>query len=171
MKENQHTEYKSGFNDSVIETLVAFANGKGGKVLIGLDDKGRPIKNFSIGDESIQQWVNEVKNKTLPSLIPDSEIIVLGGKKIVEFSIKEFPVKPVSFKGRYYKRVKNSNHQLSLTEISDLHLKTFNSSWDNYSTNYYTIGQISLNKVIAFIEHSNKLRELEIADDPIDGFK
>lgn len=66
------------------------------------------------------------------------------GAKVVELSVKEFPIKPVSFKGRYYKRVKNSNHQLSLTEISDLHLKTYNSSWDNYITNDYTLDDISL---------------------------
>ena len=33
-KENQHIEFKSGFNDEVIETLSAFANTKGGRVLV-----------------------------------------------------------------------------------------------------------------------------------------
>ena len=101
-----------------------------------MEDDGNPAKNFSFGEESIQQWVNEIKNKTQPAIIPDTEIVRVHGKKIVEFSMKEFPIKPVSFKGRYFKRVKNSNHQLSLTEISDLHLKTFNTSWDSGRFNH-----------------------------------
>ena len=43
LKENQHIEFKSGFNDEVIETLSAFANTKGGKVLIGVRNDGVPV--------------------------------------------------------------------------------------------------------------------------------
>jgi ATP-dependent DNA helicase RecG len=39
-KETQHIEFKPNFNEDVIETLVAFANAKGGKVLVGVNDKG-----------------------------------------------------------------------------------------------------------------------------------
>jgi len=167
LKENLYTEFKSSFNDAVIESLVAFANTGGGKVLIGVNNEGMPLKNFITGDESVQQWVNEIKNKTQPSIIPDSRYVDWNESKVLEFSVKEFPIKPVSFKGRYFKRVKNSNHQLSLTEISNLHLKTFNSSWDNYVTNDYSLEDISLDKVNQFIEVSNKLRGIKIGDDPL----
>ena len=101
LKENVHTEFKSSFNDTVIETLVAFANTNGGKVLIGVDNEGVLLKNFMIGDETLQQWLNEIKNKTQPALIPDSAYIKRAGGKVVELFVKEFPIKPVSFKGRY----------------------------------------------------------------------
>jgi len=60
-KETQHTEFKPNFNEDVIETLVAFANAKGGQVLVGVDDTGNPLKNFTIGKESVQKWINEIK--------------------------------------------------------------------------------------------------------------
>ena len=63
MKENAYTEFKSSFNDTVIETLVAFANTNGGKVLVGVDNEGMPLKNYMIGDETVQQWINQIKNK------------------------------------------------------------------------------------------------------------
>ena len=126
MSENSNTEYKSSFSDAVIETLVAFANTKGGQIFIGLNADGEPVKNFVVREETVQQWLNEIKHKTQPSAIPDSELIEVEGKEIIALSIKEFPVKPVSFRGRYFKRVQNSNHQLNLSEISDMHLKTFN---------------------------------------------
>ena len=43
LKENQHIEFKPKFNEDVIETLVAFANAKGGKVYVGVEDKNRGI--------------------------------------------------------------------------------------------------------------------------------
>lgn len=122
--ENQNIEFKSGFNDSVIETLTAFANTKGGKVYIGVNDKGNPIKNFATGKESTQNWLNEIKNKTQPSIIPDVESVVMEGKEINCLSVHEFPVKPVAFRGRYYKRVKNANHQLSAIEIANLSMQS-----------------------------------------------
>ena len=38
--EGQITEFKTSFQKEVIETIVAFANAKGGKVFIGINDKG-----------------------------------------------------------------------------------------------------------------------------------
>ncbi len=166
-KESLNTEFKSSFNDAVIETLVAFANTNGGKVLIGVNNEGMPLRNFMMGDETVQQWVNEMKNKTQPSLIPDAEVIQYKGANVIALSVNEFPIKPVSFKGRYFKRVGNSNHLLNLTEIADLHLKTFNNSWDNYITNDYILDDISLDKVNLFKENSNKFREIKIEDDPL----
>ncbi|MFT4093860.1 MAG: ATP-binding protein [Niabella sp.] len=82
LKENAHTEFKSSFGDAAIETLSAFANAGGGNVYIGVNDKGRPVKGFSMGEETFQKWINEVKVKTQPSIIPDVEVVVIEGIKV-----------------------------------------------------------------------------------------
>ena len=43
--ENQITEFKTTFQKEVIESVVAFANAKGGKVFIGVSDNGEIILN------------------------------------------------------------------------------------------------------------------------------
>ncbi|MDR2562431.1 MAG: putative DNA binding domain-containing protein, partial [Prevotellaceae bacterium] len=151
--ETQHIEFKSAFNENVIETLVAFANAKGGKVLVGVDDTGQPVKNFAIGKESIQNWINEIKTKTQPSIIPDAEIVEYEGAEIVEFSIQEYPIKPVACRGKYFKRIKNSNHLLSVTEVVNLHLQSINSSWDAYPDPIHSLDEISFDKVQQSIEN------------------
>ena len=93
--EGLHTEFKTSFNEDVIETLVAFANAKGGTVYVGVADNGEP-KGITIGKETIQNWINEIKNKTQPSIIPDIEAINYKGVDIIEVKSQEFPVKPVS---------------------------------------------------------------------------
>ncbi len=65
-------------------------------------------------------WANEIKNKTMPSLIPDINERKIDNKTVVEIKIGEYPVKPVAFKGRYFKRVFNSNQQLDVHEIADI---------------------------------------------------
>jgi ATP-dependent DNA helicase RecG len=49
---------------------------------------------------------------------------------IVIFPIQEYPVKPVSFKGKYFKRIKNTNNQLLVSEVVNMHLQSLNTSWD-----------------------------------------
>lgn len=79
LREDQHIEFKSSFTDAVIESLTAFANSRGGRVFVGVDDNGKPVKGFTLGNESLQKWVNEIKNKTQPSIIPDAEAIDFEG--------------------------------------------------------------------------------------------
>ena len=60
----------------------------------------------------------------------------------------EFPIKPVSFKNRYYLRRNNSNHQMSLGEVSDMFLKTKRSSWDFYMYEDVTLNDLDEGKIL-----------------------
>ena len=171
MKENQHIEYKSNFNDSVIETLVAFANSKGGKVLIGVNDNGSPNVNFSYGKETFQKWINDIKLKTQPSIIPDLEVVDYKKNKIVELTIQEFPIKPISFKGRYYKRIKNSNHQLSVIEIADLSMQSLQVSWDSYPSPNASIKDIDFKKAEKFIQKVNNIGSFNLEGTTIENLE
>ncbi|MDR2621522.1 MAG: putative DNA binding domain-containing protein, partial [Dysgonamonadaceae bacterium] len=167
-KENQHIEFKSSFNDEVIETLSAFANTNGGKVLVGVKNDGTPIKNFVVGTESFQEWINQIKSKTQPSIIPDVNLIDYEGSEVVEFYVPEFPVKPVACRGRYFKRVKNSNHQLSPIEISNLSLQSLQVSWDSYQAADATWNDIDIDKVKKFIEKVNSTGRFYLSGVPED---
>lgn len=163
--ENQYVEFKQSFNTAVIETLVAFANSKGGTVYVGVEDNGE-VKGISFGKETVAQIVNEIKFKTIPALIPDVEVVEFSGQFVLLLSVQEYPVKPVSTQGRYYKRVGNSNHQLSIAEVVDMHLFSMNSSWDFYLDASHTLDDISLEKVSDTIEKM-KLTGKAVDDDPL----
>ena len=153
--ESEKIEFKTSFNEGVIETLVAFSNAKGGIVYVGITDKSE-VTGIQIGKETVQNWINEVKNKIAPQIIPDAEIININNKTVVSLFAMEYPIKPVSTRGRYYKRVGNSNHLLSVAEVSNMHLQTVNSSWDYYPRPGKSVKDISLvkvQKVIDIIRH------------------
>jgi ATP-dependent DNA helicase RecG len=80
--EDLYNEFKSTFNISIIETLVEFANSKEGTAYIGVNDKG-VIKGVMFAQESVQQWVNDIKSKIDPSLVPYSKIPLVENKEVV----------------------------------------------------------------------------------------
>jgi ATP-dependent DNA helicase RecG len=131
--ESLYTEFKTSFSDEVIISLVAFCNAKGGTVYVGVADNGE-VKGVVLGKETLADWLNEIKNKTLPAIIPNADVIQFNNKSIVTFSVAEYPVKPVAMKGRFYQRRSNANHSLSAVEIADLSLQSRQVSWDSYPT-------------------------------------
>ena len=159
-------EFKRNFDKDAIEAITAFANTKGGILLVGVEDNGK-ISGTTTTQETIRNWLNQVKLSTTPSIIPDMEVVEVGNKKVVFVKVTEYPIKPAAFRGKYIKRVKNSNHQMDISEVTDLHLKTFNTSWDYYIDSHHSVEDISLNKVREFIELSNKYKDTKITDDPV----
>lgn len=163
--ENQKVEFKTSFGAEAIETLVAFANTLGGMVCIGVSDQG-DIKGVAVSPESLQTWINEIKSKTSPLLIPEAEVVEIESKKVAVLSIQEHPVKPVAVRGKYFKRVANSNHLLSTSEVVNMHLQSFNTSWDYHINPQLRIEDISLEKVQAAIDSMN-LRQIRVTEDPL----
>ena len=166
MSEDKYTEFKQSFNDDVIITLVAFANTKGGRVYVGMKDDGN-VCGVSLGKESLQNWLNDIKLKTEPSIIPDVDVTEIDGKTVVVLSVQEYPVKPISMRGRYYSRQMNSNHLMTAFEISNSILQTKNSSWDFYVDNQHTIKDVDFDKVEYCISKMQR-RGMNISDAPLE---
>jgi ATP-dependent DNA helicase RecG len=165
INESETVEFQHSFQAEVIETLVAFSNAKGGCVYIGVQDDGT-IKGVEISQETVVQWINEVKTKTSPTLIPDGEVLDVNGKIVVMLKLQEYPIKPVSFRGKYYKRVKNSNHLLSTTEVVNMHLQTFNTSWDAYPDLQHSLEDLSFEKIQDAIDKKKSFQKF-LQDDPL----
>lgn len=153
--ENDQVEFKQAFNRQTIETVVAFANTKGGKIFIGVSDK-KEIIGISISDESIQNWQNEIKSKIEPSILPDIETFLIENKNVVLISVSEYPVKPISMQGRFLIRKNNSNHLLSAAEIKDEYLKSIQTSWDSYPYADAKFSDLEEQKIQRFIERVNQ---------------
>jgi len=168
--ESQTLEFKAGFSNEAVETIAAFSNAGGGTVLLGVSDNGQII-GLTLTAETLQQWVNEVKTKTAPSVLPDAEIVMLDGKAVAALRVKEYPIKPVAVKGRYYRRAGNANHLMRPDEVAQAHYKTFNSSWDYTTDPEHTLADISLAKVKKFINWVNRGRKVKIKDSPLKVLK
>ena len=110
--ENATTEFKENFDQEVIETAAAFANTHGGTILIGVSD-GREISGITIGKETLRDVSNRIAQATEPRVIIEVESVDVEEKSVLVVHIAESSIKPVSVRGRCYKRVGNSNRVMS----------------------------------------------------------
>ncbi len=130
--ENDHVEFKRSLAEEkeIIETISAFLNHKGGLIIVGYDEKKRDVVDVNTGAETIQRFVNKVKLVTNPQVLVDIYETEYKRKNLLIISVIDYPIKPVSVYGKFYRRRLNSNHLMTPIEISNLHLISLNSSWD-----------------------------------------
>jgi len=102
--ESDIVEFKENFNKETIESIGAFANTKGGIIIIGVSDEGKII-GIQFAKETLKTWVNQVSQSTDPRIIPEIEQKKVDGKIVALIKIEEFPLKPVSVRGRCFKEI------------------------------------------------------------------
>lgn len=120
--ESVTVNFKTSFDCETVETVVAFANTHGGTILVGIANNGS-VTGTTVGKETLNDWLGQIKSSTSPMVIPDIESFSMSGKTVVAIKVGEYPVKPVKTKGRYFKRIASSNHQLSLSELNNLYMQ------------------------------------------------
>ena len=130
--ESATVEFKKSFGKTAIEAIAAFANSDGGFLCIGIEDNG-VIRGVTATEDDIKDWINQLKMATTPSLFPQHNICTIAGRRIVLFTVQEYPLKPVACRGRYFKRSGASNHQMTSDEIVELKLQSTNASFDSFT--------------------------------------
>jgi len=166
--ESANIEFKEKFDKETIETASAFANTKGGLIFIGITDDGK-LKGFNIGRDTIKNMANKISQSTDPRVIPEIEKSEIEGKDVVIIRIKEFPIKPVSVKGRCFRRVGTSNRMMTPQEIGQMHFNSTDMSWDKLPARDAVIEDIDLQKVKRYIEKANETgrRKIEGNENPL----
>ncbi len=162
--ENTTTEFKENFDQEVIETTVAFANTHGGVILIGVSDKGE-IRGITIGKETLSDVSNRIAQATEPRVIVEVESVAVEGQSVLLVHIAETSIKPISVRGRCYKRVGNSNRVMSPQEIAQMHLDAMGQSWDQLSVTRAGIDDIADKKVEWYLTHRETIRNVAKPQD------
>jgi ATP-dependent DNA helicase RecG len=161
-------EFKENFDRKTIETAVAFANTKGGIILIGISDRAE-VKGVQVGRETLKEWANQISQGTEPRIIPEIELSEINGKSVVIIKIKEFPIKPISTKGRYFRRIENSNRLMTMQEIAQMHFHSVGMSWDKLPARDATIEDVDFEKVKRYIKKANETgrRKIQADENPL----
>ncbi len=151
--ESETVEFKQGFSREAIETAVAFANTKGGTILVGVKDNGEMV-GVTIGNETLIDWRNQISQSTEPAIYPEIDEIEIRGKTIIQIIIKEYPLKPISYRGRCFRRVRNSNYQMTPSEIAEMHLQSTGNSWDALPARDTALVDLDPDKIDEFMKQS-----------------
>ncbi|MEM2281952.1 MAG: putative DNA binding domain-containing protein [Candidatus Hadarchaeales archaeon] len=124
--ENTTLEFKESFAEEkeILETVCAFSNSAGGKIVVGVDDRGK-VKGVALGKNTLQNFLNKVKSSMEPAILPQVEQINIGGKKLVILQVSEGIDKPYFLKGVAFKRVGKSNQRIPRDELEKMILKKY----------------------------------------------
>ena len=101
MTESQNIEYKSFWRDEYLKWICGFANAKGGKLLIGVDDHGQVV-----GIENYRRLLEEIPNKAVQhlGLAIETNLFSKENKHYIEIIVPKNNL-PVSYHGVFYYRV------------------------------------------------------------------
>lgn len=155
--ESETLEFKRSLSDfdSILATISAFANTRGGRILIGVDDDGKVVGVY-IGKGTLEELVNKISQNTQPKIYPEIKVSKINGKQIIEIIVTERSDKPVFAKGIAYKRVGKSNVKMDRDEIINLLRKTYEVSYEDAEA--APLEAIDAKKVETFIASSTALR-------------
>lgn len=166
--ESETLEFKPSFNQDVIETAVALANTRGGRILIGVSNTGKPL-GTSFAKEALRDAVTRISNATEPSVIPDTEKVSLDGGDVLVLTIPEYPLKPVAVRGRCFKRSGSTTRQMTPAEIAEVHLQCTGQSPDALLVDGKTVADLDLELVRLYMTRAKNSgrRSVSENDDPL----
>lgn len=162
--ESDSLEFKEGFDKEALETVSAFANTRGGELLVGVSDRGEP-NGVRLGKGTVEDWINRISQSSDPRVIPETETAQVDGKTVVVVRIKEQPLKPVAMKGKCFRRVGKSNRLMTSREIADMHCQSTDTSWDKLPARDAGLEDLDQDKVKRFIARANETGRKKIPGD------
>jgi ATP-dependent DNA helicase RecG len=122
--ESEIIEFKKSTGEwkEIIETISAFSNTEGGKIIIGLSKTGK-LLGVDIGKDTIERLTNQISQNTDPKIHPRITVKKIDKKSIILIEVKESSDHLVLAFGRPYKRVGKSTVKMSKDEYEKLILE------------------------------------------------
>ena len=155
-KETEAVEFKKSLAErsEILECVSAFANTKGGRIYIGVEPSGKII-GVEIGNNTIENLANEIKQNTDPKVFPSIEVLKVKSKDIISLFVPEYPSKPVWAKDKVFIRVGRTNQKASADIIGHFIKDQHAIKWDKTLFSKASIKDISQNKIKLFIEKAS----------------
>lgn len=150
LSENQTTEFKAIWKDEYLKNICAFANSQGGKLYIGLNDKGT-----AIGVKHSAKLLEDIPNKTV-QLLGVTVNLNSENKNSKEYIVINVPQSsvPISYHGRYYIRSGATVQELKANELQSFILGKLGKTYDELPAEYATMDDINPETVQIFVKKS-----------------
>lgn len=130
MSERHNIEYKISWRDEYLKWICGFANAKGGKIFIGIDDRG-----YIKGIDNYKRLMDDIPNKSINylGLVVDVNLHEDNNAYYIEIDVPVSSV-PISYHGAYYYRSGSTKQELKGSSLQEFLLKKIGKSWDDLST-------------------------------------
>ena len=138
--ESKNVEFKENLPEKSIKymkSVVAFANGIGGKIIFGVVDKNREVVGFDKEEvfKIMDTIANAVSDSCEPAIIPDVTLQTIDGKTVIVVEISEgrqrpYYIKSLGREGGVYVRVAGTTRLADEYMIKELMFEGSNRYFD-----------------------------------------
>ena len=155
--EGEVLKFKRQWTDRALEDLAAFANTKGGTLLVGIREDGE-IVGSAADDREIQRIANLIASRL--GITPTIRVAEMEGLPVLEIRVE--PVRGlVSYGGRYLRRVGSTNRDFAQDELARHLLERSGRSWDGLPSDW-TLDDVDPEALVHFARLSQpKLPHLD----------
>jgi ATP-dependent DNA helicase RecG len=159
-KENHAVEWKESWRDEYLRWVCGFANGQGGVLIIGKNNKGH-----ATGIGNARRLLEDLPNKIrdLLGLIVDVNLVEENGKDLLEIHVPVYD-NPISYRGRYYQRSGSTLQELKGIALDRFLMRRQGRSWDSVPLPGLKISDLSSAIIRRFRDMASKSGRL----DPVD---
>lgn len=135
MAENQNIEWKASWHDEYLKWICGFANAQGGRIYIGINDKG-----FVSGISDSRKMLEDIPNKIrdILGIIADVNLLTQDGKEYIEICISPSSY-PVNYKGEYHYRSGSTKQLLKGAALTEFLLSKTGYKWDSVPVDGVTV--------------------------------
>lgn len=171
-QESQTVEFKRSLAErkEILETISAFANTRGGRIYVGVeedkDGSVRKVVGVEIKGKEVENLGNEIKQNTDPIVYPSIEVGEIEGRPVLVLEVKESQVKPVFAKidktPVAYKRVGKTNQKMDVSELRRILSTGREFLWDSQVCEEATLDDVDEEKVRWFLRKAKVERNLDI---------
>lgn len=145
-REDQNIEFKQLWNDNCFKSVCAFANTRGGKLFVGIDDQGK-VTGIKDCAKSLVDIPNKIKD--VLGITPEVFAKTRNGKDTIEIKI-DYSAAPISFHGHFYIRSGSATSELKGHELSEFLMLKSGRSWDGFIEERASLKDIDISTIKRF---------------------
>ena len=158
--ESQNIEYKESWRDEYLKWVCGFANAKGGKIYIGVNDDREVV-----GVNGSKQLMEDIPNKiaTLLGMVCDVNLLQADGLEYIEIVVEPSNI-PIAYKGTYHYRSGSTKQELRGTALQQFILKKMGRSWDDIPNDRAKLDDIDRTAIEYFLKKGIEAQRIPEGD-------
>jgi len=164
--ESETIEFKKSTaeKDRACRTLCGFANGNGGRLLLGVTPSGRVVGQV-VGDRTLEELAREFQAFE-PPLFPAVDRVAIGAEReVLVLTVANGARAPVAFRGVAYERVLNTTRAMPRDTYQRLLLEEMHATvrWENRPAEGWDASRLDHREMVLTLEESIRRGRM---DDP-----
>ena len=156
-QESQHTEWKETWRDDYLRWVCGFANAQGGRLLLGVNDKGQVV-GLPDATKLLEDLPNKVRD--LLGIVVDVNLHTEGDSHYIEVVVQSYP-NPISYRGHYYMRSGSTLQELKGAALDRFLLGRHGRTWDGVPLPQFSLDDVSAPAMARFRQLAQRSGRLD----------